>query len=83
MRRTLCPYYLAGFCPDGRECKFGVHLKSGGVAVKEEDGGERKKERVVEGEKREEEGKREFGWKGGRGGRGGRWKNKRERRGQS
>jgi hypothetical protein len=23
IRRILCPLYVAGFCPDGPECKFG------------------------------------------------------------
>ena len=25
VRRRLCVYYLAGFCPDGRECRLGAH----------------------------------------------------------
>ena len=25
MRRTLCRFYLAGFCPYGRQCREGAH----------------------------------------------------------
>ena len=82
MRRKICEFYLAGFCPDGKECKNGVHLK---VSGKGEEGDKERdrRERVEELERREEENRRDFGrreWRGGRaGGRGGKWKNRRER----
>ncbi|OAA62690.1 mRNA cleavage and polyadenylation specificity factor complex subunit [Niveomyces insectorum RCEF 264] len=33
VRRTLCPCYLAGFCPEGRTCTAGSHPKWSPVAV--------------------------------------------------
>ena len=79
--RKLCEFYLAGFCPDGKECKHGVHLKSGGPAAgdKEKDDENRRRDRVTDMEKREDDQRKEFGWKGGRGGKSGRWRNKRDR----
>ncbi|EXJ56648.1 hypothetical protein A1O7_06992 [Cladophialophora yegresii CBS 114405] len=84
VRRKLCEFYLAGFCPDGRECKHGVHLKSvalagGAAGEKEKDEDARRRDRVADLEKREDDQRKEFGWKGGRGGKGGRWRNKRDR----
>lgn len=82
VRRKLCEFYLAGFCPDGRECKNGVHLSSG-VKAGGLDEDRKRRDRVEDLEKREEESRRDFtgGWKGGRGEkRGGRWKNRRDRR---
>lgn len=32
VRRVACPYYLAGFCPEGLECKRG-HIKATPVSV--------------------------------------------------
>ncbi|CAK7206547.1 RNA-binding component of cleavage and polyadenylation factor [Sporothrix eucalyptigena] len=32
-RKAICPYYLAGFCPDGRTCKEGAHPKWSPVAL--------------------------------------------------
>ncbi|KAI1617833.1 hypothetical protein EDD37DRAFT_240955 [Exophiala viscosa] len=80
VRRKLCEYYLAGFCPDGPNCKHGVHLKSGGGAA-DSDIDTHRRDRVADLEKREEEPRKEFGWRGRGAGRGGRWRNKRERRG--
>ncbi|KIX02881.1 uncharacterized protein Z518_08824 [Rhinocladiella mackenziei CBS 650.93] len=80
VRRKLCEFYLAGFCPDGKECKHGVHLKSVTAApAGEKDGDAQRRERTTELEKKEEETRKDFGWKG-RGGKGGRWRNKRDRR---
>jgi cleavage and polyadenylation specificity factor subunit 4 len=80
VRKKLCEFYMAGFCPDGPECKNGVHLKSG-KAGKEAEEERLRKERVAELARREDEQRREFGWKNkkGRGGGGGRWKDKRDR----
>ncbi|KIW20082.1 hypothetical protein PV08_00657 [Exophiala spinifera] len=80
VRRRLCEFYMAGFCPDGPNCKFGVHLKSGGSAVDNSVGEVQKRDRVTDLDRREEDSRKDFGWKGGRG-KGGRWRNKRERRG--
>ncbi len=84
VRRKLCEFYLAGFCPDGKDCKHGVHLKSGAAAAdKDKDEDFRRRDRVEQLEKREDEQRKEFsfrgGREGGRGGRGGRWRNKRDR----
>ena len=77
VRRKLCELYMAGFCPDGPDCENGVHLKSGAKAEESEE--KQRKERFAELERREEEQKREFGWrdKKGRGRGGGRWRDKR------
>ncbi|CAK7268558.1 RNA-binding component of cleavage and polyadenylation factor [Sporothrix epigloea] len=32
-RKAICPYYLAGFCPDGRTCQEGAHPKWSPVAI--------------------------------------------------
>lgn len=79
VRRKLCEFYMAGFCPDGLDCTNGVHLKSGTKAA-EEEAEKQRKERVVELERREEDQRKDFGWrdKKARGaGRGGRWRDKR------
>ncbi len=80
VRRKLCEFYMAGFCPDGPNCKFGVHLRSGGPADK---GGEaHRRDRVADLERREEDVRKDFTFRGDRGrGRGGRWRSKRDRRG--
>ncbi|KAH0842115.1 hypothetical protein AYO21_00251 [Fonsecaea monophora] len=84
VRRKLCEFYLAGFCPDGKECKFGVHLKSGpaaaAAAAAEKDADAQRRERAAEMDKREEDSRKDYGWKGGRGGKAGRWRSKRDRR---
>ncbi|KAG9792311.1 mRNA 3'-end-processing protein YTH1 [Exophiala dermatitidis] len=79
VRRKLCEFYLAGFCPDGPNCKHGVHLKSSGPAG-DKGGDAQRRERLAELERKEEESRKDFGWKGGRGAKGGRWRSKRERR---
>ncbi|EXJ88249.1 hypothetical protein A1O1_05179 [Capronia coronata CBS 617.96] len=79
VRRKLCEFYLAGFCPDGRDCKHGVHLKSGG-AVADKGGETQRRDRLPDLDKKEDDSRKEFGWRGGRGGKGGRWRNKRDRR---
>jgi cleavage and polyadenylation specificity factor subunit 4 len=79
VRRKLCEFYMAGFCPDGLDCTNGVHLKSGTKAA-EEEAEKQRKERVAELERREEDQRKDFGWrdKKARGaGRGGRWRDKR------
>ncbi|ETN37116.1 uncharacterized protein HMPREF1541_08106 [Cyphellophora europaea CBS 101466] len=80
VRRKLCEFYMAGFCPEGPECKHGVHLKTSGKIGESQE--ERlRKERVAELERREEDSRKEFGWraKKGRGGGAGRWRDKRDR----
>jgi cleavage and polyadenylation specificity factor subunit 4 len=80
VRRKVCEFYLAGFCPEGRECKFGVHLRGKARVEEEEKPGKKDKERVADLERREDEVRREGGWreKKGRGGGGrGRWRDKR------
>ncbi|KAK5467705.1 RNA-binding component of cleavage and polyadenylation factor [Exophiala xenobiotica] len=86
VRRKLCEFYMAGFCPDGPNCKFGVHLRSGGGPGGDNKDGEahrRERERVADLERREDDVRKDFSWRGGdRGrGRGGRWRSKRDRRG--
>jgi cleavage and polyadenylation specificity factor subunit 4 len=79
VRRRLCEFYMAGFCPQGPECKHGVHLKTGGKIGESEEEKQRK-QRVAELERREEDSKKEFGWRAKKGrGQGGRWRDKRER----
>jgi cleavage and polyadenylation specificity factor subunit 4 len=86
VRRKLCEFYMAGFCPDGPNCKFGVHLRSGGGPGADNKDGEahrRERERLADLERREDDVRKDFSWRGGdRGrGRGGRWRSKRDRRG--
>jgi cleavage and polyadenylation specificity factor subunit 4 len=81
VRRKICSFYLAGFCPEGRECRFGVHLKSK-VKRKEEEteDGDKAKSAVESRDREDGERLKEFGWreKKGRGGSGrGRWRDKR------
>lgn len=81
VRRRLCEFYLAGFCPDGRDCKHGVHLKIAGP-TSNNDAVAQRRERVADMDKREDDTRKDFGWKGPRGGKGGggRWRSKRDRR---
>lgn len=79
VRRKLCEFYMAGFCPEGPECKNGVHLKSSGKIGESEEERQRK-EKLAELERREEDSRKEFGWRAKKGrGQGGRWRDKRER----
>ena len=82
VRRKLCEFFMAGFCPDDPECKNGVHLKSLTGRKGELEDEKQRKGRVADLERREEEQRKEFGWKGrrGRGGGGsGRWRDKKDR----
>jgi cleavage and polyadenylation specificity factor subunit 4 len=77
----LCKFYLAGFCPDGKQCKEGAHarwakdedLEKLEVRV-ERDPAEVEAEiarRREEAEREEERQREQYGSQ--RGGRGGRW----------
>jgi len=69
---------LAGFCPDGRGCKNGVHLKSGVAAAKSKLGQDDRRRRADDLERREKDSKRDDHFRG-RGGKGGRWRDRKRR----
>ena len=75
----MCPYYLAGFCPDGKTCSSGAHprfpenLPKPTVRVeKTEEDLERERAKIREEQEKEEERQREWRSERGRDGRFGR-----------
>lgn len=73
-------FYMAGFCPEGPECKKGVHLKEpgpGATVSKPEERDNDGDSRMDDGERDERRGGNE-NWRGrGRYTGKGRWRNKR------
>jgi cleavage and polyadenylation specificity factor subunit 4 len=67
VRKKMCPFYLAGFCPEGRACTEGAHprwpetLPKPSVRVeKSEEDLERERARIREEQEKEEEREREW-----------------------
>ena len=63
----MCPFYLAGFCPDGKACTNGAHprwpenLPKPSIKVeKSEEDLERERARIREEQEKEEEREREW-----------------------
>lgn len=87
VRRKICPFYLAGFCPDGKTCMNGAHprwtenLPKPSIKVeKSEEERERERLRIREEQEKEEERERE--WRSQNRGRDGRFRGRyRGRRG--
>jgi cleavage and polyadenylation specificity factor subunit 4 len=75
VRRRLCPFYLAGFCPQGKACQLAhprwpENLPKPTVRVeKTEEDLERERARIREEQEREEERQREWRAERGRDGR--------------
>lgn len=76
VRKQLCIYYMTGFCPDGAECRHGVHLKSEGMKVALNE----RRKRVDDPDRREDENKDSGRFnKFAKAGKGGRWRDRKRK----